>query len=46
MVLILMFENEFRRKPEFALVSLRRFRPLFATAQSTAALELANPLKD
>src|SRR5258708_5790082 len=38
-------ENEFRRKPEFALVrSLRRFRRLFADAQSTAASKLANPL--
>jgi hypothetical protein len=26
-------------------IHLRRFRPLFATAQSTAASKLANPLK-
>jgi hypothetical protein len=41
-------ESQFRRKPEFALASnhLRRFRPLFAAAQSTAASKLANPLKN
>src|ERR1700686_3945857 len=36
--------SEFRRKPEFTLVSLRRFRRLFAAVQSTAASKLANPL--
>jgi hypothetical protein len=38
-------ESEFRRKPELAPArSLRRFRRLFAEAQSTAASKLANPL--
>src|ERR1700761_7516186 len=37
--------SEFRRKPELAPArSLRRFRRLFAEAQSTAASKLANPL--
>src|SRR6185437_13818264 len=31
-------------RPEFALISLRRFRRLFATAQSTTFTKLANPL--
>src|ERR1700692_3400475 len=46
MVLILIVRAQFRRKPEFALVrsNLRRFRRLFAAAQSTAASKHANPL--
>jgi hypothetical protein len=42
-------ESQSRRKPEFALARryfLRRFRRLFAAAQSTVLLKLANPLAD
>jgi hypothetical protein len=41
-------ESEFRRKPEPALVrsNQRRFKPLFAAAQSTARTKLSNPLKN
>jgi hypothetical protein len=46
MILILIVRAQFRCKPEFALVrsNLRRFRRLFAAAQSTAAPKLANLL--
>jgi hypothetical protein len=40
-------ESQSRRKPEFALASsLRRFRRLFAAAQSTTPSKLASPLID
>jgi hypothetical protein len=46
MVLISDIESQFRRKPGFALArdNLRRFRPLFAAAQSTVSSKPANPL--
>jgi hypothetical protein len=47
MVLILMLRANPGAKPESAPArSLRRFRPLFAAAQSTALSKLANPLID